>query len=373
MIQNIKKIAVLRANALGDFIFSLPALTALKETYPHAELVYLGIPWHKAFLQNRPSPVDRVIVVPPSRGIRTSSEENEKELRNFFREMQKESFDIAIQLHGGGKYSNPFLLRLSASLTIGLKTPDAIPLDRWVPYIYYHNEYLRYLEVVALIGATTNRVEPFIPVTPSDVEEVSQKIPELKQPYIVIHPGATDIRRRWPVEKFAKIGDFLFNEGYSIIVTGTDSEKNVVYGVVEAMHSPATPICNKLSLNGLTGLLSLATCIVSNDTGPLHLASALMTPTVGIYWCGNMINGAQVTRSYHRNAISWITHCPLCKSDCASTFPFHPEKKDCKHLTSFVTDVSVVEVQEILRQLLEERQQTKIPKKELLGKYNQVL
>src|SRR5439155_12340988 len=57
----VEKIAVLRANALGDFIFALPALDALRAAYPAAELVLLGAPWHARLLTGRPGPVDRAV------------------------------------------------------------------------------------------------------------------------------------------------------------------------------------------------------------------------------------------------------------------------------------------------------------------------
>src|SRR5438094_146977 len=98
IVPNVKKIAVLQAKAFGDFIVTLPALRAVKETYPEAELVYLGKPWHKEFLEGRPSPIDRVIVIPPLEGVRNEPGMNEKEnkeaLEAFFQHMQQEAFDI---------------------------------------------------------------------------------------------------------------------------------------------------------------------------------------------------------------------------------------------------------------------------------------
>src|SRR5438045_7033921 len=66
---NIHKIAVLRSNAIGDFTFALPALEALRAAYPAAEIVLLGQEWHARFLEGRPGPVDRAVVVPPYRGV----------------------------------------------------------------------------------------------------------------------------------------------------------------------------------------------------------------------------------------------------------------------------------------------------------------
>src|SRR4051794_29589183 len=110
----IKKIAVLRANALGDYIFVIPALQALRETFPSAEITLLGREWHKEYVENRPGPVDRVVVVPAYPGIseREGFVPNPEDLDVFFNKMQEEQFDMAFQLHGGGRNSNPFLLRL---------------------------------------------------------------------------------------------------------------------------------------------------------------------------------------------------------------------------------------------------------------------
>ena len=67
--DGVRKIVVLRPSAVGDFVFALPALHALKQTYPEAELVLAGKAWHRMFLQGRPGPVDRVVEVPPVPGV----------------------------------------------------------------------------------------------------------------------------------------------------------------------------------------------------------------------------------------------------------------------------------------------------------------
>jgi ADP-heptose:LPS heptosyltransferase len=191
-VPNIHKIAVLRANALGDFIFALPALEALRVAYPEAEIVLLAKKWHANFLANRPGPVDRVVVVPVSKGVNEEPGlvENVAEQEQFFKAMTQERFDLAIQLHGGGHYSNPFLLRLGARMTVGLKTPDAVPLDRWVPYIYFQPEIIRYLEVVSLIGAKATMLEPCISVIEEDLVEARRVVPEQEKPLVALHPGA---------------------------------------------------------------------------------------------------------------------------------------------------------------------------------------
>lgn len=337
-IDGIRRIAVLRANAIGDFIFVLPALEALRVAYPEAEIVLLGRPWHAEFVDGRPMPVDRAVVVPYSRGVRDPSPggaEDPEALERFFAAIRRERFDLAVQLHGGGRHSNPFVRRLGARVTAGLKAPDAPELDRWVPYIYFQPEVFRYLEVVGLVGAPPVGFEPRLAVTGRDLEESRQVVPG-EGPLVAIHPGAGDPRRRWPTESFAAVGDALVAAGARVVVTGTPAERPLVDAVREQMTADAQEVCGRLSLGGLAGLLARCRVVVSNDSGPLHVAMAVGAATVGIYWCGNLINSGPVTRTRHRPFPSWCLDCPQCGRNCF--------RDDCGHAVSFVADVPAGEV-----------------------------
>ncbi len=336
--KDIHKIAVLRANAIGDFIFSLPALHALRGSFPEAEIVLLGLQWHADFLRDRPGPIDRVIVIPEVPGINAGPDqaEDEQDISRFLDSMLEEHFDLAVQLHGGGRYSNPFIKRLGARVTVGAKTPDASPLDYWVPYIYYQSEVMRYLEVVSLVGARPVVLEPRLEITRRDLAESESVVPASDEPLVVLHPGAGDPRRRWPVEKFVALGNSLAWAGAKIQVIGVDREKELVDAVVNGMNAEAVNLCDRLSLGGLAGLLSRSKVVISNDSGPLHLAAAVGAATVGIYWCGNLITAGPLTTSRHRALLSWRLACPSCGLDCI--------RFDCGHRESFVADVSFKEV-----------------------------
>jgi ADP-heptose:LPS heptosyltransferase len=338
LLSGVRRIAVLRANALGDFIFSLPALEALRMAYPRAEIVLLGLDWHVAFLQGRPGPVNRVIPIPRCwDGVAgLLRDEDAPILERTLQPLVAQGVDLAVQLHGGGRNSNPLVRRLHAACTIGMQTPDAPPLDRVVPYIYYQPEVLRYLEVVALVGAGTRNIEPCLAVTAADLAEAAHVVPGTPDPLVALHPGATDPRRQWPVEAFAAVGDALAEAGARVVVTGTAGERELVDGVVSAMRYPALGLAGRLPLNGLVGLLSRCRVVVSNDSGPLHLAAAVGAATVGIYWCGNVINGGPLSRARHRPAISWQLGCTVCGADAT--------RIRCPHTASFVAGVPVDEV-----------------------------
>lgn len=344
----VQKIAVLRANALGDYIFTLPALEALRATYPHAEIVLLGQAWHESYLPGRPGPADRVVVVPASRGVYEppGRPEDRRALDDFFDLMMQERFDLALQLQGGGRYTNPFILRLKARFTAGFRTADAAPLDRWVAYHYWQREVLRYLEAVTLVGAQPLTFEPRLTATPADHRDSLAVLPPTNRPVALLHPGAGDGRRRWPVQCFAEVGDALVAAGARVVINGNGDEHALGEAVGDLMHRPAQLLPADLPLGAFTGVVSRCNLVVSNDSGPLHLARALGVATVGVYWCGNVIQAGPMTSHAHHVHLDWRLDCPLCGKNTMSD--------RCAHRASFVADVPAIDViasaLELLRQ-----------------------
>src|SRR5579875_2534601 len=209
LVPGVSKIAVLRANALGDFIFALPALDALRAAYPDAEIVLLAKQWHADFLTGRPGPIDRVVVLPPYPGV--SAQEgtplDEETIEPFFRAMRGERFDLAIQLHGGGGNSNPFVTRLGARVTAGTRSRVAPPLDRTIPYVYFQSEILRFLEVAGLVGARPVTMDPRLCVIDSDRREAAEVLAPDGRPLVALHPGVSSPDRQWAPDRFAGVGN----------------------------------------------------------------------------------------------------------------------------------------------------------------------
>ncbi len=339
IVEDVGKIAVLRAGGLGDFVFTLPALWALRAAYPGAEITLLGGPNQVALMKGRDEPAQRAILVPPSTGVNgpdTGVEENAEELERFFARMREERFDLALQMHGGGGFSNPFVQGLGARVTAGARAPGAPPLDRDVPYVYAQSEYMRNLEVAGLVGAGVTTLEPSLPVTSGDLAEAYEKLPGDDRPLVALHPGAGDRRRRWPTGKFASVGDDLAEAGALVAVVGVEENRPLISGVIATMRHEALDLCGKLSLGGLTGLLSRCEVVVSNDSGPLHLAMAVGASTVGIYWGPNLVNAGPPMRARHRPALSWTDECPVCGAG------FFGE--GCGHTESIVGGVPAEEV-----------------------------
>ena len=375
-LDDVRKIVVLRPSAVGDFVFALPALHALKQSYPEAELVLAGKAWHRDFLQGRPGPVDRVVVIPPVPGVGVAPMVTDAKIsvsapaatpcvspeaasqvpagveaiERFVDEMRAERFDLALQMYGGGRYSNPFLSRFGARLTVGACAPGAPLLDRWVPHHEPSQRRLALLEIAGLAGAHVRlppAAQPELVLTEADRLEAAMAVPVMPgERLILLQPGSTDPRRRWPARSFAALGDRLARDGACVAINGSPGEITLVHEIARHMHEPAIVLAGRLSLGGLCGLLERAVLLVSNDTGPLHLGLALGVPSVGIFWLTNLIEGMPLRPSTLHAALSARTRCPVCHQDNV--------KMRCPHDVSFVADVSIDDVEALARAALVE-------------------
>ncbi|MFP5345619.1 MAG: glycosyltransferase family 9 protein [Actinomycetes bacterium] len=346
-VPDVERIAVLRSNGIGDFVVALPALDALRAAYAEAEITYLGTTWHPELLEARPGPWDRVVVVPPYPGVRgDEGRRDAPEVLDFLAEQRRHRYDLALQLHGGGGNSNPFVTALGARVTAGSRDVGAPPLDRWMRYSYYQHEVHRFLEVVSLVGAVPVSLEPRLEVTPADRAAADVVLQGLPQPIVGIHPGATDPRRRWPAERFAEVAREVGRLGASVVVVGhgPDDERSARV-IASGSGVPVLDLVGRLTMGGMVGVLERCRVVVGNDSGPRHLAAAVGTATVGVYWCGNMINAGPLTRARHRAGVSFRSSCPECGADQG--------RGRCAHDPSFVADVPLEEVVEAVTELYE--------------------
>ncbi|SEB35622.1 ADP-heptose:LPS heptosyltransferase [Paramicrobacterium humi] len=340
--ESVESIAVLRGGGLGDLLFAAPALEALHAAYPQADITVLGMPLHAELLGGRFPAVASVEELPVAPGVRDGTPDPAA-VEAFFARLSGR-FDLAVQVHGGGRNSNPFLARLGAAHTVGTGTPDAPALERTLPYVYYQHEVLRALEVVALAGAAPVALEPRLTPTDEDLRAGTALTAALDGPVLAVHPGATDPRRRWPAERFAELAARFVRAGGSALVIGGVADVDAVNEITRRGSALAgadaeriTSRAGDLGLSELVGVLATADAFLGNDSGPRHLAQAVGTPTASVYWFGNVVNASPLERGRHRMQLSWTTHCPVCGRD-ATQAGWTAER--CEHDVSFVDDVS---------------------------------
>ncbi|RJK93886.1 glycosyltransferase family 9 protein [Vallicoccus soli] len=348
-VPGVRRVAVLRSGGIGDYLNAEPALTALRAAYPQAEITLLGAAHHRPLVEGRPGPCDRLEVVPAVPGVRAGDGPDApgEEVEAWCAAQRARGYDLAVQLHGGGGNSNPLLLRLGARTTAGTAAPGAPRLDRTVPWSPYQHDVLRWLEVAAAAGAPAVRLEPRLALTEDDLRRSREALPD-GEPFVAVHPGATEPRRRWRPERLAEVGDALAAEGARVVLLGSPAERPLTAQVAAAARSDRwTDLTGAVDLRGLLGLLARADLLLGNDSGPRHLAAALGTPTVAVFTSANAVDVAPLTRTWHRTAVSWGSACARCGMPYLAG--------DCGHGETVLDDVPGEEVLAHARDLLAQR------------------
>lgn len=325
-----RKIGVLRANALGDVIVSIPALSALRGAYPDAEIVLLGRKSHQELFEDREAPVNRVISLPQS--LQFDRPMNLVEHEELIEELRSEAFDLLIQLHGGGRHSNRFVKLLGPKTSIGAKTEEADDLDISCPYNHFQHEGTRQLEILSHLGVPSASLRPSITFTEEDFERGGAFLESLaiSGSVILLNPGAKDSRRRWPAEKFGEVAQKYIDEGHAVLVNIGPGEEDIAIRMKKS-----APSCHIISpsLKDLIGLILHSKLVVSNDTGTMHLALALRRPTVSLFWFRNLIGYGPMDSTNSRVLVSWNTQCQTCGVVCC--------EDPCSHEESLISDIDV--------------------------------
>ena len=161
----------------------------------------------------------------------------------------------------------------TAGLNKGLDSLLTTPLPK-----RHQHEIERRLEIVSAVGAKADAFEmEFTPA--SSTRPIFQKN---GKPLVILHPGAKDRFKQWPPRQFIAVGKRLQEEkGCEIVVTGSPSERLLVDAVASALSGAHA--LTDLSLDELASLLKGADLMICNDTGPMHLAFAMKTPTLALF------------------------------------------------------------------------------------------
>ena len=225
-VPGVRRVVVLRANGLGDYVVAQPALAALRAAYPDATITLVTSPPVAALLAGRPAPVDEVLAAPRVAGVRGEPgrrppDDPPEVVEGFCAAMRERRFDLGVQLHGGGGNANPLLLRFGARVTAGSRAPGAAPLDRTVPWTEFQHDLLRWLEVVSLVGAEPVVLRPRVAVTAADRAAAADALDGVGAgPLVAVHPGATDPRRRWPPHRLGELAAALDARGARVVLLG---------------------------------------------------------------------------------------------------------------------------------------------------------
>ncbi|WP_250516827.1 glycosyltransferase family 9 protein [Caballeronia sp. INDeC2] len=290
---NVKRILCIRLDNLGDVLMTTPALNALRAAQPGRHLTLLAsragkaaapfidaiddvieydAPWVK-----QDAPIDALADL----AMRARLNAAHFDAAVIFSVYSQNPLPAAMLCHLAGI---PLRLAHCRENPYGLLTD-------WVqetePQQGTRHEVERQLALVAQVGARTADTRMRFNVRPEDAASLDEKLRardvDMNAPFIVVHPGASADSRRYPVERFADVMKRLHTQlHWPMLVTGSRGEGALCRDACAA-NSGAIDLSGALELGELAALIQRARVLVSNNSGPVHLASALGTPVVDLY------------------------------------------------------------------------------------------
>ncbi len=270
-----KRIIISRVDAIGDVLLTLPLAVCLREKFPDAKIYFLGQDYTMS-LVNLCSSIDEFVS-----WERVQSEQN-----------YLQSLDADCLLH---VFPNRLLARIAKNARIPIRIGSVtrwfnfLTCNRW---LWVHrrklklHEALMNLRVAKPLGIRSDysisEISLMNLMKPNLVEGEFDEYLEKDRVNIVIHPGSRGHAPEWGVENFCKLIEQLDHAEFNIIVTGTEVDQSRVEPILER-HPNVTSAFVKFDLDQLIRFLGQCDIVVSNSTGPMHLAAIQGVCTIGLF------------------------------------------------------------------------------------------
>ncbi len=279
-----KNILVVNVNWLGDVIFSSPVFRALKAAYPQARISCLAVPRVREVLESIPG-IDEIIVYDEQGAHR-----NPFAKLRLIRELSGKHFDAAFLLHRSLTRALfvflagiPRRIGYAAKgrgrfLTRAIKAPDERKMHR--------SDY--YLNVLESFGVTVTDRASVLMVDNTSETQIRDLLErqgiDKKDFLVVIHPGGNWDLKRWPARHFTLLIEELMRDGrIKVIVSGSGQDVALAETITSGLPRRPLILAGKINLKQLMALMKRADCVVSADSGPLHIAGGVGSSVVGIF------------------------------------------------------------------------------------------
>ncbi len=278
------KVLIFTKNWLGDILFEIPAMEALRQNFPEAEIVALAPERCREILEAVPF-LDRFHAFDE----RSADRSLLAKIRFIFW-LRKEKFDKVFLFHRS--FTRSFLALLGGiGERIGYETPKrrkilttAVPVPSWpLHQVDYFLVILKWAGLAVRFGA----LYQFF-FKPEEIEKAVRlarihRLPE--KAFVSFHIGANWEPKRWPASHFSKLADLVAEEfSCPIVLTGSEKDIPLAEEISRSVKkSKVISLCGKTSLGGLGALFQKAALMVSSDSGPLHIASGVGTSVIALF------------------------------------------------------------------------------------------
>ena len=291
--RDARHILCIRLDYLGDVLMTTPALRALKQSIPGARVTLLTSGSGAAAARFIPEIDNTIVYAAP--WLKNSAEHDPAQDLKMVRKLADLRFDAAVIFTVYSQNPLPaamlcYLAGIPLRLAHCRENPYRL-LTHWVrdtePEKQLRHEVQRQLDLVATVGAHALDERMSFQVPPAASAWVTKLLRHMgvdaARPFIVMHPGATAASRRYPPQHWTRAAQQLSARlQCPIVFTGGIDEAALVDSIRE--HVPRShSLAGKLDLGQLAALLTLTPVVVSNNTGPAHIAAAVGTPVVDLY------------------------------------------------------------------------------------------
>lgn len=278
-------ILVTRTDRIGDFLLSTPVFSAIKEAYPSCRLAGLTFLTNQDLIKGNPY-LDEVILYDKS-----GSEKGLLGNLKFARALAKRKFDIVIHLHATNRMHLISLLaaipvRIGWDRRAGWALSD---IFRYVKKEGKKHEALYNFDLLKPLGIEApKQLQTYFPIqnrAMQSVEEfLSQQGVKGDKPWVVINASASNPSKMWPLENFVQVAREL-HEKYEVhlFAIGTQNDYDLNESLKKQSQTPIFNFAGKFSLAMLGVFLKFSTLLISNDSGPVHLAQAVDTDVISIF------------------------------------------------------------------------------------------
>ena len=280
-----KRILIIKPSALGDIILALPALSALKRSFPNARISWFVRPEFAPLIMGHPYISDIILFDRKQLAKWWCERESFNALRSLIRQLKGGQFDLVFDFQG--LFRTGYFSRVT-----GCKRRFGDAQGRELAHLFYTDKISQdassihlvdyYLKMAAAAGANQVEKEFKLPEDAGTADKIDKllKSQGVNGKYAVIVPGAAQVNKRWPIERFAELAEKIGTRfGLSIVATGSQGER----GYIEAIGKRVINLAGKTTVRELVPLMKRASLVVSNDTGPGHIAAALGVPMMMIF------------------------------------------------------------------------------------------
>jgi len=292
------RIAIIKLSSLGDVVHALPVARALRRALPSAHLTWVVEAREYAILRDHPD-LDAVVPVDTRLWRRliwrpAGARQVLGKVGRLRERIRRASFDVAIDLQGLLK-SGLLTAYTGAPVRIGFSAGRC--RERW--NALFTNRHVtppdsarhvvdQYLALLAPLGISPGPAEFRVPVTLKAEQRIEEYLAkEGVKPgdrLVAINPGAGHPQKRWPVARFGVLAERLATEaGARVLLLWGPDEAHMAREISLALPGHSALLAPPTDLGELAALLKRCRLMIANDTGPLHLAAALGTPSLGLY------------------------------------------------------------------------------------------